>query len=132
MIHFGVWAPDQETFWQSWIDAGICTAPGEYAPGYAGMIDTTWPSWDGVVVKNGVPVAGWHTNVRVWGALEVQFTHGLAQTGSIWERTHAAQVFGLTPEEADPVTGFPAGMRSPTGVVYADASAFTSPANVWA
>ena len=140
MIQFGVWAPDEATFWASWIARGICTAPHVFAPQYSG-IETTH-SWDGIVTKqtgtdeNGLPimtpVPGWHTNVRLSGPLEAQFTAGLPQTGTIWERTHAATVFGLTLQDADPETGFPAGMRSSAGVVYADPSAFSSPSNVWA
>jgi hypothetical protein len=130
MITFGVWAPSEAVFWQAWIDRGICTAPGVFAPQYAG-IETTH-SWDGIVTRNGAPVPGWHTNVRLSGALEAQFTAGKPQEGTIWERTHAAVVFGLTLQEADPETGFPAGMRSAAGVVYADPSAFSSPSNVWA
>lgn len=132
MIEFGVWAPDQDTFWSTWIAAGIATEAGLLAASYADCIQTTAGSWDGIVSHAGVPVPGWHCNVRVFGALEAQFTAGLPQTGSIWERTRAAQVFSLTQQPADPVTGFPAGMRSQTGVVYADAADFTSPSNVWA
>jgi len=140
MIIFGVWSPDESTFWQSWIDRGICTAPKVFAPSYR-YIETTH-TWDGIVKKqtgvdqDGNPimeaVPGWHTNVRVSGPLEAQFTAGKPSTGTIWERTHAAAVFGLTYEAADSVTGFPEGMRSSAGVVYADASAFNSPSNVWA
>jgi len=142
MILFGVWSPDQSTFWQSWIGAGIATEPGVLAPTYAQCVQTTADSWHGIVAKqtgtdgdgNPVlePVPGWHCNVRVFGAVEAQFTAGLPQTGSIWERTRAAQVFGLTEQPADPETGFPAGMRSPAGVVYADCNDFSSPSNVWA
>lgn len=56
----------------------------------------------------------------------------ITTTGSIWERTHAAEAFQLTLQPADPETGFPAGMRSPSGVVYADGEHFSSPSNVWA
>lgn len=129
-ILFGVWAPSEQAFWDSWIARGICTEPLVYAPGYE-YIETTH-TWDGIVYRDGAPVPGWHTNVRVSGPLEAQFTAGLPQTGTIWERTHAATVFGLTLQEADPETGFPAGMRSAAGVTYADASAFSSPSNVWA
>lgn len=132
MIQFGVWSPDQATFWASWVQAGIATEAGTLAPTYQDGIQTTAGSWDGIVSHAGVPVPGWHCNVRVFGAIEQQFTAGLPQTGSIWVRTRAAQVFGLTQEPADPDTGFPAGMRSQSGVVYADAADFSSPSNVWA
>ena len=70
--------------------------------------------------------------MRVFGALESSFKAGCPEVGTIWERTHAAQAFGLSLQPADPVTGFPAGMRSPSGVVYADTNDFSSPSNVWA
>lgn len=138
MIQFGVWARSEQAFWDTWIAAGICESPGVYRPGYAGCIDTTAGAWDGTVYKQGSAVAGWHCNVRVSGPLYEQFTAGLAQTDadgnllSVWSRTHAAAVFGLTNQAADAATGFPAGMRSASGVTYADANAFSSPSNVWA
>lgn len=140
MIHFGVWAPDEETFWQSWIEAGIVeVVDGQrrYKAPYAGHIDTT-TSWDGRVRKEGVVVPGWHTNVRVWGPLEAQFAQGLPQYDEdghllpVWQRTHAAAYFGLTQQPADEATGFPAGYRSAAGVTYADVADFSSPSNVWA
>ena len=163
-IDFGVWAPDEQTFWQSWIDAGIgnfydddnnVTRFGDgqwrYAPEYRGIQTTT--SWSGIITKtpavldeNGevvtpaVLVPGWHTNVRVYGKdLIAQFTQGLEQQDEdgnlkrIWDRTHAARVFGLQYKEADAATGFPAGYRNvSSGVTYADIADFSSPANVWA
>lgn len=152
MISFGVWSPDEDTFWASWVEAGICSAPRVYEPEYAGQLDTT-TSWPGIVVKTpavidpatmqiitpAVIVPGWHTNVRVYGpALIAQFTAGMPQTDAdgkllpIWQRTHAAVVFNLTAQAADPDTGFPSGYRNSTGVTYADHNAFTSPRNVWA
>lgn len=151
-IQFGVWSPSEAVFWQSWVDAGICSAPKVYASTYAGQLDTT-TSWHGIVVKTpavvdpatmqiitpAVIVPGWHTNVRVYGpALIAQFTAGLPQTDAdgnllpIWQRTRAATVFSLSPQAADASTGFPAGYRNATGVTYADHNAFTSPRNVWA
>lgn len=137
MINFGVWAPSQEVFWQTWIDAGICSAPGEYLPPYAGGVDTTASSWDGIVYKNGVTVPGWHCNVRVFGNLADQMTQGLEMCDaegnlkSVWDRTHARAFFQLTLEPENEETGFPAGYRSVTGVTYADASDFSSPTNVF-
>jgi len=137
MIQFGVWAPSQETFWNTWIDAGICSAPNEFKPPYAGCIETTCSVWDGIVVKEGIAVPGWHCNVRISGALADQFTAGLPSCDSdgnllsVWNRTHAASAFSLTLQQYDPVTGFPAGMRSASGVTYADVNDFSSPANQW-
>lgn len=131
-IQFGVHSPDEATFWATWIAAGIATEPHRLAPSYAECIQTTADSWDGIVTRDGVAVPGWHCNVRVFGALAVMFTAGCPAEGSIWERTHAAEAFQLTPQSADPETGFPAGMRSATGVVYADVADFSSPSNVWA
>lgn len=143
-LDFGVWAPSEAAFWDTWIARGICTAPGVYAPAYAGMIDTT-ADWSGIVVASppidgpdgnvltpAVLVPGWHTNVRVSGPILAAFTAGRPATGTIWERTNAAAVFGLTPQAADPATGFPAGMRTASGITYADPSAFSSPSNIWA
>ncbi len=138
MINFGVWAPSQEVFWQTWIDAGICSAPGEYVPPYLGGVDTTAGAWDGIVYKNGNAVPGWHCNVMVFGALSDLMSQGLSPCDvagnpkSVWDRTHAKDFFQLTLEPANPETGFPAGYRSPSGVTYADAASFTSPANAWA
>lgn len=131
-IQFGCWAPDEATFWNTWVAAGIATKPNVLAPGYDNCIQTTADSWHGIVTRDGVAVPGWHCNVRVFGALAAQFTAGCPPDGSIWERTRAADVFGLTYHDADAETGFPAGMRTATGVIYADASDFRSPSNVWA
>lgn len=146
-IYFSCWAPDEATFWQSWVTAGICTGPNEFVPQYAGAVEVS-TSWDGIVTKQtgtdgeGNPimttVPGWHCNVKVDNCLAAMFTEGLPQTDEdgnllpLFERTRAAQVFGLTLQEADPVTGFPAGMRDATGVRYADPNEFNSPSNVWA
>lgn len=93
-IRFGVWAPDQATFWQSWANAGIIKADGvvtaeqpngayitpiEYEDAYQG-ISTTADTWNGQVVKvqavldvdgtlitPAVMVSGWHCNVIVYG-----------------------------------------------------------------
>lgn len=155
MIKFGVWAPDRDTFILSWIEAGIwdydANSRLQYLPPYAGGMDTNMDSWPGIIVKTpavidpqtfeeitpAVLVNGWHTNVRVYGeALIQQFTAGLPQTDeegnllSVWQRTHAAAVFGLQYKEADPSTGFPSGHTNGQ-VVYADAADFSSPANVF-
>jgi hypothetical protein len=65
-IVFGVWAPNEQTFWQSWIDAGIgnfyddrgnvVTWPNgtwRYSPGYSGI--QTTHSWKGQIVKTPAP-----------------------------------------------------------------------------
>ena len=57
------------------------------------------------------------------------FTHTVLP---LFERTRAAQVFGLSPQAADPVTLFPAGYRNSTGVTYCDVAEFKTPSNVWA
>lgn len=148
MINFGVWAPDEATFWSSWQAAGIVDASRDLNPGYTEMqIATSWPGivvktpavMDGMtVVTPAVLVPGWHTNVRVYGSLAAQFTAGLPQTDAqgallpLFTRTRAAQVFGLSPQAADPDTKFPAGMRNSTGVTYCDVTEFKSPSNVWA
>ena len=132
-IHFGVWAPDQETFWNSWIVAGICSAPYEFTSEYPGIEVTS--SWPGII--DGVD--GWHANVKVTEPLVSEMTYGLNQHDandnllSIWDRTWAAQIFNLTETDIDPVTGFPTGYRNNTsGVKYCDPSEFKSPSNVWA
>lgn len=159
MIKFGVWSPTQADFVQSWITAGILEYDAEarlqYLSPYRGQMDTNMDSWPGVIVKTpavidpqtmeeitpAVLVPGWHTNVRVYGPeLIAQFTAGLdqydvAEDGtrtlkSVWDRTHAAAVFGLTYREADPSIGFPAGYTNGQ-VVYADINDFSSPANVF-
>jgi hypothetical protein len=148
MIMFGVWAPSEAVFWDSWQAAGIVDAERRLQPGYTEMqIATSWPGivvktpavMDGMtVVTPAVLIPGWHTNVRVFGSLAQQFTAGLPQTDAqgkllpLFTRTRAAQVFGLTPQAADPVTLFPAGYRNLTGVTYCDVAEFKTPSNVWA
>lgn len=148
MIRFGVHAPSKDAFWQSWIDAGIVTEPGVYTPAYSDFI-RVGDNWHGLVVKTpatfdgggneltpAVVVPDWHTNVLVGGALEQQFTHGLAQTDGagtplpLFQRTHAASVFGLTEQPHDPATNFPASWQSQDGISYCDATQFSSPSNV--
>ena len=142
-IHFGVWAPDEETFWQSWITAGIGNfyddngnvvawpnGTWQYSPSYPGIQTTT--SWSGKIVdvpatydENGneltpaTMIDGWHTNVRVTGPLVDTFTVGLEQRElngnlkSIWARSRAATVFSLNARARNPTTRFPAGYRNP-------------------
>lgn len=161
MIRFGVWAIDRATWEQSWLTAGIFepqldedgqpTGRLQFTEPYRGQIQHNADSWPGVIVKTPgtydedgnelsppVLVPGWHTNVIVYGeSLIGQFIHQLPQTDAdgnllpVWQRTHAAHVFQLTYQPADPETGFPEGYRSAEGVVYADANAFSSPANVF-
>lgn len=137
-IRAGVRSPDEATFWGKWIARGICTAPYEFVGIYAQCVQITTQSRDGwTPTKNGVPVNGWHANFRVTGPLAAQFRAGLPQTDEngaplgIWQSTNAATVFGLTYQDADPDSGFPAGYRDEVGNVYADASDFKSPTNVW-
>lgn len=138
MILFGVWAPSEQVFWDTWIAAGICAAPHEYLPPYAGCVDTTAGAWAGIVYKNGVPVPGWHVNVRVYGDVEELMRAGKPQCDAegnpldLWQSTRATEIFQLSNQPADAATGFPAGMRAASGVTYADARAFSSPSNVWA
>jgi len=149
MIAFGVWSPDEATFWQSWRDAGIVDENRNFLPEYSNGIQLT-TSWGGQVVKTpavmdgmtvvtpAVMVPGWHCNCRVYGALEYQFTHTLAQTDAegnlldIFQRTWAAEVFKLIEQPENAETGFPAGYRNDTGVTYTDSRNFSSPSNVWA
>ena len=145
-IDFAVWAPDEATFWASWVAAGICTEPGVLAARYQGVECSALMGWPGIIMKSqpvydgdgkllqeAVVVPGWHCNVRVTGDLVHAFTAGLEQTGPdglplpIWDRTWAEYVFPLTEQPADPETGFPAGYRSAQGVTYADAADIKSP-----
>lgn len=150
MINFGIWAPDEATFWASWQAAGIVDENRNFKPEYSNGIQITAGSWGGMVEKtpavmDGTTVVtpaemvpGWHCNARVFGPLEHQFTYGLAQTDAqgaildVFDRTWAAEVFLLIEQPADPVTGFPACYRNSQGVTYTDARNFSSPANVWA
>ncbi len=160
IIKFGVWAPDQETFWKSWERAKIAekTEDGDWklAPEYSDLIVGT--SWGGIVSKptgnmiddgegNQIPemasVPGWHTNVVVkpGSPTEQQFTYGREQYEadgetplSIWDRTWSTSVFRLTWRDEDPTTHFPAGYANDDGVVFADDADFhkngKSPANI--
>ena len=154
-LSFGVWAPDEATFWQSWVTAGICTGPWQFTAEYAGKLQLstqTQQGWTptkatgnmvqdamGNLVPERIPVPGWHANVRVFDPATIaQFTWQRPQTDAqgnllpLFDRTWAAEVFQLTPQAADPVTGFPAGYRNTQGVTYADPNDFSSPTNVWA
>ena len=138
-IDFAVWSPDEETFWSSWQARGICTAPYAWTPDYPGIqiSDQTQQGWT-PMREDGSPVPGWHANVRITGALVWEFTNGLEQYDAegnelpLFERTWAAEVFGLTAQPADNETGFPAGMRNSAGVTYADPRDIRTPANTWA
>lgn len=151
LIAFAVWSPDEATFRQSWIDAGILkNDPGyQFEAAYQGVEITATQGWSGVIVKTppvfdaegaiitpAELVPGWHCNVYVTGPLVEQMTQGLPQTDAdgnllnVFERTHAVQMFGLTQQPADPVTGFPAGYRNSVGVTYADMRDIATPANV--
>lgn len=133
MIYFGVWAPSEQVFWQSWIDAGICNEQRVFAQGYAGYIDISDQTVQGwIPTRDGVVIPGWHANIRVWGALEAEFTYGRPQTGSVWDRTWAKEIFLLQEQPASEETGFPAGYRNSVGVTYTDSTDFTNPRNVWA
>jgi hypothetical protein len=133
MLTFGIWSPDEATFWTSWRNRGIVDSSNNFTPEYSNGIQLT-TTWGGQI--EGVP--GWHCNARVFGSLEQQFIYGLNQTDQdgnlldIFDRTWAAEVFGLTEQPADPVTGFPAGYRNGTGITYTDSCNFSSPSNVWA
>lgn len=125
IIDFAIWAPDQATWLESWIAAGILDADGNPTEQYSDHIATTAGTWPGVVTKNGAAVTGWHCNVRVAGALAARFP----DVATAWQ--WAVVTFGLSQQPADPATGFPAGWRSPQGVTYCDPTEFRSPSNVW-
>jgi len=137
MINFGVWAPDEQTFWTSWQNAGICDAERNLLSPYNQCVQLTAGLWPGTVERNGVPVEGWHCNVRVFGLVEDQFTSNIEQYDEngvlrdVIDRTWAVVAFSLTEQPADTETGFPAGWRSSTGVTYTDIRNFSTPANVW-
>lgn len=142
-LEFAIWAPDEATFWQSWIDAGICTEPYIWTPEYSDLIQLT--DWDSgqisILGENGEIVGvkdGWFANCKVTGSLAQEFTYGLNQHDEngelldIFDRTWATQVFGLTEQPANPDTGFPAGWRNSAGVTYTDMRNILTPYNVWA
>lgn len=145
MIAFAIHSPTgPEAFWQSWIDDGICTAPHVYTPDYAGCVQVhQWgsgliPIWG--VDGEGRPAVtgykpGWFANAYVSGRIERAMVAGKPQhdeAGAIlplFERTWAAEVFGLTWRDRDPDTNFPAGYASAAGVYYADVSDINTPHN---
>lgn len=151
IIEFAIWSPDEATFRQSWIDAGILLdQPGYvFAPEYPGIEITATQRWGGTIVKTpavvdesfnvitpAVIVAGWHCNARVTGQVAAEMSYGIEQydaEGSlknVFDRTWATNVFALSEQPADPVTGFPAGYRNTQGVTYADPRDISTPANV--
>lgn len=150
MLEFGIWAPDEPTFWQSWIAAGICTEPRIWTPEYSDFVQITdWHSGripipavldaEGNEITPASLKAGWFANCRVSRSLAQEFTYGLPQhdpeTGElldIFDRTWAAQVFGLAEQPANLETNFPAGWRNSLGVTYTDKRNILTPYNVWA
>lgn len=134
MIRFGVWAPSEEVFRTSWIEAGILLDQPGYnlSDQYLGVELSIDQGWPGII--EGVP--GWHCNVTVTGPLVAEMTYGLNQTDeqgnllSVFDRTWAPQIFSLTEQPEDPITGYPAGYRNSAGVMYADYRDFSTPANV--
>ena len=145
MISFAIKAPDEQTFWQSWIDAGICTAPHEYTPDYDGCVQVhDWGSGripifgtDGEgrsTITGQKP--GWFANAYVTGNVERAMVAGLPQhdeagrTLDVMERTWALLVFSLTWQDLDQTTNFPAGYRNAAGVTYTDARNIATPYNV--
>lgn len=150
-IEFAVWAPDEETFRQSWIAAGILQDEDGYvySPAYSGVECSATQGWNGLIIKTpavldedgnevtpAVMVDGWHCNVRVTGQLVAEMTHGLSQytaggsLKSVFDRTWATHIFQLNQQPADTATGFPAGYRSAQGVTYSDMAKINTPANV--
>lgn len=142
-LTFAVRAPDSDTFWNSWITAGICTAPHEYTEAYRDHIEVRdWGSGQisTTSIVDGEPVTtikpGWFCNCRVTGALVAEMTYGLNQFDqdgnllSIFDRTWATNVFSLTEQPADPESGFPTGYRNSTGVHYADMADIATPYEV--
>jgi hypothetical protein len=142
-ITFAVHAPDAETFWASWITAGIALSPHVYAPGYTDHIEVRdWGSGTitTTTIVDGEPVTvtkpGWFCNCRVTGSLVAEMVQGLAQTDengnllSVFDRTWAPQIFSLTEQPADPESGFPAGYRNSTGIHYADMKDIATPYEV--
>lgn len=157
ILDFAVWAPDRQTFDQSWINAGIFERDDQgnirFTPEYPGISisaqdEEGWAPTrpTGQIIDDGTGnmiaevevVPGWHANVRVSGAVADAMTQGLNQYDAdgnlknIFERTHAVDVFGLTEQPLDPATNFPAGYRNSTGVTYADLVDLKSPTNCWA
>lgn len=139
-LDFAVWSPDEETFWTSWIVAGICSAPHTYTEKYPGIIisDQTSQGWE-PTKEDGTLIPGWHANIKITNSnLIWQFTNGLPQTDkngnllNLFDRTWATYVFSLTEQPKDPITGFPAGYRNNTGVTYCDTRDIKSPSNIWA
>lgn len=145
MISFAIHAPDEDTFWQSWIDAGICTAPHQYTSDYEDCVQVhDWgsgrvPTWgtDG----EGKPIItghkqGWFANAYVTGNVERAMVAGKPQHDEngtlldVMERTWALLVFSLTWQDRDQVTNFPAGYRNEAGICYTDTRNILTPYNV--
>ena len=148
-LFFAVWAPTENTFWDSWINANIVDNNHVYTSEYPGISisSSTNQFWlptkpTGSNDANGNPITqlvdGWHANIKVSGPLVQEFTYSLdqyhanGQLKNIFDRTWAVQIFQLTYRDADANTGFPAGYRNNTGVCYTDMLDFSSPTNIWA
>jgi hypothetical protein len=143
IIEFAVWAPNEEVFRQSWIDANILKNESGYnfTPEYSGIEITATQGWDGKIIKidseeNITIIDGWHCNVRVTGQLVTEMTNGLQQyneDGSLidlFDRTWAKEIFSLIFKEKDEITKFPAGYRNTTGVTYCDINDINTPSCV--
>lgn len=145
MIEFAAQAPSKEIFLQSWVGAGILVEwPGanyldpvlgahRFTADYDGCVQVTDFDFGGQIPGK----AGYFVNARVSGHIERAMIAGKVQTDGngvlfdVMERTWAPLVFGLTFHERDPVTNFPAGWRSGSGVTYTDVRNLISPFNVW-
>jgi len=143
ILSFAIWAPDEQTFWQSWVSAGICTEPYIWTPEYSDLIQLT--DWHGGKIPlldeqgevTGVK-PGWFANCRISGRLAQELTTGLDQYDEdgnlkdVFARSRLVDVLGLTAQPADSETGFPAGWRNSAGVAYTDMRNVRTPYNVWA
>lgn len=153
-LDFALRATSEKDFWDSWILAGICSAPNEFTREYPGiqMTDKTSQGWAperttgrmtvddfGNKVEEKEPVPGWHCNVKVTGTLVKEFEYGLDKYNeddtlkNIFDRTWAKEVFGLKWQDVDPMSGFPAGYKNAAGTVtYCDTQDIKTPTNTWA
>lgn len=161
-IYFRVWAPSEQVFRDSWVAAGVAeVVDGKWqlTEAHRGMhvsLDMGWPGLivktpavidgDGNVVTPAVMKDGIFIDVKVYDpALIQQFTNGLEQYETVqvdgldvqqernlFDRTHAAQVFGLSDEPRNPNTNFPPGKKNAAGVTYCDWRDVETPAHGFA
>jgi hypothetical protein len=138
IIDFAIWAPDEATFWQSWIKRGLAIEPYQFNSAFEIIItDETSQSWMPGTwsgkerEQEFTKIPGWHANIRVTGPTAEKFVHILNLDKQPEGKT-PEKAIELVSKERDEETKFPAGYQDDDGIVYTDKQNINTPTNVWA